>query len=346
MSDHKLTLTEVELREITDEDCAAYWVLSEAVRAEHLPDDPPITYEMFAGRCRSVPSFFTMRALFVRPAPGEPMIAAATVGFDISGENAHLAQFSVEVVAAQRRRGLGRTLLAWVAHATRENGRRSLITSTNSPVGEIFMRRIGAHPGLENRQSQLALADLDRSLLARWQADADEAGSAFELLFWDNHYPEEYLHAFASLGEVMNTAPRGDLEIEDHKITPERIHERVASIWARGDFFWTIVAREIASGQMVGFTEIFGNPASPSILYQGATAVCPEYRGQHLGRWMKAAMLDLILSDLPAARFIRTGNAVNNAPMLTINAELGFKPYLVSIVWQIDVEQVLAYAER
>lgn len=348
MANQELLLTEVELREIGNEDCAAYWELRKELYAERQPADPPIPYEMFVSYCRDVPSFFKMYSLLIRAVAGGPVIAAADLGFDTSDPNPHAAQFSIEVHPAHRGHGLGRRLLAWVANVAQQHGYENLIVSSyeHAPSGGELMRRVGAQPSLENHQSQLVLAELDRNLLARWQSDADEIGSGFELLFWDNHYPEEHIEAFTNLGEVLNTVPRGDLEIEDQKITPAHIHERAVSTWARGGFFWTIVARETATGQLAGFTEIFGAPSQPTILYQGATVVRPAYPINHLARWMKAAMLDLILTDLPDARVIRTGNASSNAPMLDINAELGFTPSMLLTVWQVRVDQVRAFVQE
>jgi mycothiol synthase len=346
MSNHHLTLSEINLPEIEDEDCAAYWSLSEAIRSERLPDDPPVPYAMFAGRLRGVPSFFEVSVVLVRESPGGPLLASADIGFDTSGDNAHLAQFGINVLPDHRRRGLGRLLLAWAAGRAREHGRRLLLSSSHDsvPAGAIFMRRIGARPGLEDRESQLALAEIDRGLLARWQADAAETAAGFELIFWDNAYPEEHIAAFADLCEVMNSAPWEDLEIEDQRVTPKKLRESEAGRLRRGDFIWTIIARQTATGRMVGFTEVIGNPARPTILSQGATAVRPEVRGHRLGRWMKAAMLERVLSGLPEARFVRTGNAISNAPMLAINNDLGFKPYTFVTLWQVETEQALAYA--
>ena len=55
----------------------------------------------------------------------------------------------------------------------------------------------------------------------------------------------------------------------------------------------------------------------------------PKYRGHGLGKWLKAAMLEKVLAERPAVKFVRTGNADENVPMLKINHALGFKPYVV-----------------
>jgi hypothetical protein len=59
---------------------------------------------------------------------------------------------------------------------------------------------------------------------------------------------------------------------------------------------------------------------------------------------MKAAQLERVLADLPEAGFVRTGNAASNAPMLAINTDLGFKPYLFVTIWQVETENALGYA--
>jgi hypothetical protein len=57
-------------------------------------------------------------------------------------------------------------------------------------------------------------------------------------------------------------------------------------------------------------------------------------------------MLDRILTKRPQARFVRTGNADMNAPMMKINNELGFKPYMAQCVWQVETEKVAEYLSR
>jgi hypothetical protein len=54
-------------------------------------------------------------------------------------------------------------------------------------------------------------------------------------------------------------------------------------------------------------------------------------------------MIARVLRERAMVRFIRTGNADSNAPMLKINRELGFKPFSANTCWQIDLAQVQAY---
>ena len=48
----------------------------------------------------------------------------------------------------------------------------------------------------------------------------------------------------------------------------------------------------------------------------------------------------------PEIKFVRTQNADSNAAMLRINNELGFKPYMTSILWQMDIEQAMEYVNN
>jgi GNAT superfamily N-acetyltransferase len=332
-------------RAVDDTTFEQYWTFAETIRAERLPDDPPVPLQVLHGRYRGAPPYSQFAGALVRIAGGPP-VAAAIVGYDTSGENAHLANLELGVLAPHRRQGLGRRLLRFAAETARAADRRLLLGFSSSLVsaGEQFARAAGAAPGLEERHSQLVLADLDRAMLRQWQERAGERAADFELLSWESDYPEEHLAAFADLSETMNTAPRENLDVEDMKITPEKARQWLAMVRSSGLDVWTLVARERSTGALAGYTELFLHPERPSIVSQGATAVRPEYRNRGLGRLLKAAMLEKLLAERPQARFVRTDNAESNAPMLAINVALGFKPFMTVTIWQLEVEQALAFA--
>jgi mycothiol synthase len=343
-SDQTITLTPFDLRGADDEAYRPLWELSEQLRIERRPDDPSRSLALYASQNRSIPDFVHAELALARRSD-DVAVGFAEIGFDTGEQNRHAMQLDLKVLAAERRQGIGRRLLAWGVAEARKHNRSLLVlgTSDRVPAGAIFAERIGATRGLENRISQLNLAELDRHLLRTWQERAVERAADFELLAWDDIVPESDIDAFADLCEVMNSAPRGQLELEDEKITPEKIRAWMQSMSAGGYHVWTLVARERTSGALVGVTELFYMPAHPTILDQGATAVRPEYRNRGLGRWLKAAMLDRALRELPAARFVRTGNAESNAPMLAINVALGFKPYEATTIWQVETECAAAY---
>ena len=186
---------------------------------------------------------------------------------------------------------------------------------------------------------QLDLQDVDRSLLCGWIERAAERASGFEVGFWDGPYPEEALEQVGKVKAAMDEAPHQDLDVEDFKWTPEVLRQLDENLVRRNITRWTFYAREIATGNLAGFTELLWSPGNPIVGQQGDTGVLNEYKNQGLGRWIKAAMLEKVLADKPETRYVRTGNATTNEPMRKINQELGFKLFRSAWIWQMDVSQ-------
>ena len=156
-------------------------------------------------------------------------------------------------------------------------------------------------------------------------------------------YREEDLQPMAEMLEAMNFQPRDDLEIEDFHWTAEQVRQMDESLAAQGHERWTIYARDRETGETAGYTEVMWNPETPDLMEQGGTGVPPKFRNRGLGRWLKAAMIQRILSERPEVRRIQTGNADSNAPMLSINRELGFKPYVSSAMCQVELDRAEEY---
>ena len=317
-------------------------------QAETLPDDPPTPLEETVAQMRNVPPFVSVEAWAGWNPEKTEIVASSVVSFLKTEENTHLVQFNLGVDQEHRRQGLGRALLGCCADAARREGRRLMITDTNErvPAGAAFMQRLGAERGMQMHTNQLVLAELDSALIQQWQEDGAARAAGFTLGFWDGPYPDDQLDAIAKLTDVMNTAPRENLDMEDMHFTPEQIRQQEKMRTAMGTQHWTVYAAETATGRFAGFTEVQWNPNRPEIVSQGGTGVFPEFRGLGLGRWLKAAMLARILQHRPEAKYVRTGNADSNAAMLGINHALGFTPYISRTVWQLDTEKALAYLNR
>lgn len=330
---------------LTQPQWQAIHALAVTLRKESLPDDLPPTLEEVIQSWSIHPPVGEERAWVAWDMQASPE-APRAIGYNRSTilhmeENAHLAQAYVAVHPAVRRQGLGRRLFASGVAFAQETGRRLIIVESNSncPAGGAFLQAAGAEKGLSMDVVQLDLQEANHALLRTWIERAGERATTFEIGCWDGPYPEEALEQVGKVKTAMDEAPMQDLDIEDFKWTPEVLRQLDENMAQRQITRWTFYAREIATGNLVGFTEIFWSPSNPHVGQQGDTGVLNEYKNKGIGRWIKAAMLQKVLAEKPETHYVRTGNATTNEPMRKINQELGFKLFRSTWIWQIEVDQ-------
>ncbi len=343
----ELKVRPVNIQNASHEDYVALNYFTNLIRAERIPDDPPRSLEETIQQARNIPPVVNLQMWVMEHPEGARFVAVGSIEIVQLEQNRHVAQFNLDVLPEFREWGLEAALLRHITEAAEQAGRSLLIASTNSrvPWGEALMQKLGAEKALESHTNQLDLQELDQNLVKSWLEQGQERAAEFELLFWEGAHPQEHLAAFAALMDVMNTAPRGNLQVEDFQLTPELLRQIEQMLFAAGNERWTLVVREKASGHLAGYTEVTWHRGRPQIINQQGTGVLPEFRNKGLGRWLKAAMLDKLLHERPEARFVRTGNADANAPMLKINQALGFKPYIAQATWQIQTARVRAWLE-
>jgi mycothiol synthase len=306
-------------------------------RLETQPDDPARDPEEMVAQMAHIPPFLDLETWSVPDANG--VGAHATLQILNMDTNQHLVQLELVVESHLRRQGIGTQLLRLAAQHSHKLGRTLLVTDSNDRVsaGQPFLEKYGLTQGLVNHVNQLKIAELPDGLLKTWTTrEPDE----YSLEIWHGDIPEADLSAYAELSNVMNTAPKDDLEVEDFNMTSEMLRQQEAMRKAGNRDALTAVVRH-KSGQLVGLNELGWAKSRPGIVGQGGTGVLPADRNHGLGRWLKAANLMRLLEVNPETKFIRTGNADSNAPMLKINTEMGFKPYIASIAWQGKIETIL-----
>lgn len=301
---------------------------------EELPDDPPHLPEEALARLAARPPQQRLHVWLVWRGAG--VAARASLSWLELETNRRLAHVYVSVEPALRGRGIGSRLFSLaVAEAARV--RRPLlgtVTSDRVPAGARFAARHGFRRGLATHLNQLTIARLDRSLMARWIETSVERARDYAIELWEGPVPTTEIGAFAKLVEVMNTVPHGDLEIEHFRVTPELIRNEERWLFANGTRRLLAVARVRKDGALVGFTSLSWSPKRAAIVAQGDTGVVPDHRNRGLGRWLKAFNIEALLRANAEARFVRTGNADSNAPMLAINRQMGFEPLVADMIWQ------------
>ncbi|MGI4791135.1 MAG: GNAT family N-acetyltransferase [Janthinobacterium lividum] len=346
MTKTAVTIEPFDLAGAPEGDYRALNHFSNLIQSETLPEDPPTPLSETIAAMQNIPSFISVFAWAAWNQNRSEVVGAGYVSILNTEENKHLVWFDVNVLPEHRRQGIGHRLLALLVDVPQREGRRLMMVGTHGrvPAGDAFLTRLGGERAMESHTNQLVLTDVDRDLLTQWMTP--ESNSRFEMKFWEGPHPEDQLAAMAALFEVMNTAPRDKMDMEDMHFTPEHMRQMEQQMLAGGTIRWTVSVRESTEDKFAGFTEVYWNPNRPQIVSQGGTGVFPEYRGHGLGRRLKAAMLDKVLRERPEVLYVRTGNADSNGPMLRINQALGFRPYLSRTEWQVDTSKVLAYLDR
>jgi mycothiol synthase len=336
----EVEFTEHDVRTAPDDVLAALHDLYAALEVESRPDVPPKPLALRVAECRNAPAF--VEELVWAAWEGDRIIAVSGTEIERTGDNEHLLWSWVAVRPEHRRRGLGRSLLGpIVAKAAAE--RRTVVMAASwaqVPAGEAFARRLGAEQGLVERESELALADVDRDLVRRWIDAGPVRAEGYELVWLDGSVPDDMVVSFCELYDVTNTAPRDTLALEDETMTPTQLRAREAAHKGAGVEVMQCIARHAATGRLAGFTDVFWHPAQAERVGQGWTAVHPDHRGRALGKWLKAAMIERIFERWPVAERVVTGNAYSNDAMIGINDELGFRETRAEIVWQIPIDRL------
>jgi GNAT superfamily N-acetyltransferase len=339
----RYTIEEVDLSRADDRLVREVADLANAVTSERVPEDPPLSYEGFASRFRSRPQSMKIRDFVARTPEGELVARGSVIRYEADTNQDH-REAVIEVLAAHRRRGVAKRLLREVVKAAGEGDDLVIgfYTSDRIPAGAAFLQRVGAKQTLTMHTNQLDLSSVDREMVREW---ASINPDGYRLEWIDGDVPERLVNNVIVAYDCMNTAPRGESSMEDWHTTAEQLRDWDRSRNARGGERRLLLAIHEITGATAGYTELAYDPKLPPVIWQQGTAVIPAHRGQGIGKWIKAAMLERAMRDWPRAKLVRTGNADSNAPMLAINTKLGFRPAWAGTIWEIGIADLRRYVD-
>lgn len=228
-------------------------------------------------------------------------------------------RFFIKVIVAPeyRNRKLGTQLYTEALRVAREQGANELESRVreDDPVANKFAEKRGFKIEFHSFESTLDLASFDESKfndhMARLHADGYRFFSLAEA-----GATEENKH---KLYEVNRAAgldnPGSGGTFSDYHSFSKSVFE---ASWFRAD------TQLLAShaDRWVGIAAI-GLYPEQGYAYNAFTGVLREHRGHGLAQALK--LQTILLAKREGARYIRTNNDSNNAPMLAINRKLGYQ---------------------
>jgi GNAT superfamily N-acetyltransferase len=318
---------------ICEADIAAWHRVVSASTAYDLPGESLPTLEQITGEL-AVTNLTGRRLNWIARDTAGVVVGVAGLRLFTGAGRDHLAEFAVHVHPGHRSRGTGGRLLAAVISAAVADGRRSLVVEASSTTPAVsFLEQRGFGCVLSLSVLLLVVAEMSDRRLADLVA-ADHPG--YRLTRWRGTVPDELAQAFTDARAAMDDVPVGEPDFTSVGWDIDRVKEMAEVVHKRGDTLITVAA--MAGDRVAGFTEIVIPHGDVLRVYQYDTAVVPEHRGNGLGLWVKAAMLEWLRAEWPDVAEIETDNAEDNAHMLNVNERLGFRHLRQTRQYQLDLQ--------
>ena len=284
---------------------------------------------------------------FVLLAAGEPDGGGGTFGVGMMEfplrDNLHSVEITVAVHPTHRRRGAGTALVERMGELAVADGRSVLNIIVDVPLARVethafrfFAPKVGFESTMSGN-SRILHVPLEESRLDGLRAEVATAHHAadYRTLTFEAPWPEAFVGDECELLRVMSRdEPAGDDQREEEVWDADRLAENDEVRIARGLSKLTAVAQHVPTGRVVALTEIVVADDTADQAWQLITVVHPEHRGHRLGLAVKMANLDFLAERAPDVRFIVTGNAQVNAPMVAVNDMLGFEVNGEGRFWQ------------
>lgn len=302
----------------------------DVIAAAHLQDVPASVPEPgrteTAGKLRVQSPNGRMLHL-VWAAPDGSYDGVATLLLFTEESNRHTAFLDALVVRpAARRRGVGAQLWNAIRAELTADGRSSVSTLLElGGAGEAFVDGLGFAKVLPLAWYVQRVREADDQLPEARLPDG------YRFADWDGVVPDALADELARAHDVMRDAPSAGVDEQTPSWDAERVRGAARLVDDRGGVILTSVVLATADGagkgvdRVAAYTEVVLRDPSHTRALQYDTVVVPEHRGHGLGRAVKRHLLGRLAERHPGVREITTSVADDNAPMLAVNAALGYR---------------------
>jgi GNAT superfamily N-acetyltransferase len=298
--------------------------------------------------------FVKMMALDEGGAEEFHLLAATTPSGDTVGmagvmvpqlDNLTSVGFDIRVDPDRRRERIGTALAAAVERHARTFDRTVLNCNVEIPTelvatspAEPFAHAMGFTPiQYANRRHLILPIEPERLTALREEVERHTTG--YRILTFTSPWPEEFIEDECELNRRMSTdEPTNDTTDREQMWDSDRVAKAETLRAAQGVRKLIAAAQHIESGRLVAYTQLVVADVRPDDAWQWATIVLKEHRGHRLGLAVKLANIEYMAQVFPSAWRISTGNAQENAPMISVNDRMGFEVVATDTFWQKTLE--------
>jgi GNAT superfamily N-acetyltransferase len=325
------------------DDAPAVWASFHAFRhargAESSTGDEVIADAEFEALSREEhPNYVWRRWLAVEAGQviGTLKVAMTRPGSPDHVANGRFATADLEVLGPWRRRGVATRLIAQLYRVMCEEAREVVTVVTDEPDGHAVLQHMGARDRLRMIDSRLQMDEPDWTGLERMKAAAITAVPDLQLEAYRGRVPRDvYEPLLPAMVSLFAEAPSGDLEHGGARPSVESIEAFYRGLEKAGGAHHFILLRAPGGG-VAGFTEAVWRPQRPHRCWHNFTGVERPWRGRKLALALKIAVLQQVREAHREVVETSTIVAAQNAPMLAVNAKIGFRPAKANGTYQLE----------
>jgi GNAT superfamily N-acetyltransferase len=332
-------------------DCRSTWASLHAFRraraAESAPEDPIVSDEEFEREARERSPHFTFRRWLATDhgrVVGSLAVSVTTPESPAHAENSRFAYAGVSVLGPWRQRGIGTRLIAQLHRVMCEEDRALVNVGTTEADGHAVLHHMGACEKLRMIESRLRMDEPDWDKLDAQKNAILAANPDLVLEAYSGRVPlDVYEPLLPALSALFEDTPVGDLERGRPRVHIDEVREFYGRLDRFGGAHHFVMLRA-PDGGVAGVADVLWDGRLPRRAWHSFTGVDRARRGRKLAQALKIAVLQQVRTAHPSLIEMGTANAAQNAPMLAVNAKLGFRRHRTHGAYQIGRDELGAWA--